>query len=148
MTVKEAAKRIKKSEKTVLKWCKEGLLRGAVPGESEDEFVIPEGFKEPYTERGKVSGDGIYRSIVKGVLKGADVFPKLYFMTEAEFSGYIKELTELGVIAAYTEPESGITYYRRTLKSEDFSKFSKNKIKKILQNFKVSGNINIGMNIF
>ena len=49
-----------------------------------------------------------------------------------EFEGYIDDLVEAGIIAKYIAKDTGIEYYRQTLKSSEFSKLPINKIKAFL----------------
>ena len=61
-----------------------------------------------------------------------DVCVQLYRIHEDEFEGYIDDLVEADIIAKYIAKDTGIEYYRQTLKSSEFSKLPVNKIKAFL----------------
>ncbi len=145
MTTLETADLFHVNERTVKNWCTRGLIRGLTKNE-QDEFVIPLSVKRPYSGT-RSKGDGIYISIVKGVMGGFDVTPGLFRMSNNEFNHYIQQLLAAEVVDFYVDETTGIRYLCRTLKSSDFAKLRKNKVKAFFQSIKMEGNVNIGINI-
>lgn len=148
MTISEAAIEFEVTEQTVKGWCKKKYIRGVSQDPDTGDYIIPASAKKPYTVNGSPKGDGIYTSIVKAVIDGQDVCAELYKMDPAEFDKYIDQLKEVGVIDTYISADTGIEYYCQTLKSEEFSKFTKNKVRKFLLEFAQAGiNVNFGVNV-
>ena len=148
MTISEAACKFDVTEQTVKGWCKKNYIRGARQDPDTGDYIIPSSAKRPYTINGSPKGDGIYTSIVKAVLNDMDVCAALYDMDSAEFDKYIDQLKAFGVIDTYISADTGIEYYCRTLESSKFSKFPKNKVRKLISEFAKAGfNVNIGVNI-
>ena len=145
MTISETAAKFRVQEKTVITWCDKNYIRG-LQRNSEGEYVIPSSVKQPYTGS-RSKGDAIYTSIVKGTLNGFDVTASLYGLSENEFERYVDQLKTAGVIDSYIDENTRIEYLCRTLKSSEFSKLNRNKIKSFLKAVKPNGNINIGVNI-
>ena len=88
-------------------------------------------------------GDKIYISIVRAIMNEFDVCVQLYRIHEDEFEGYIDDLVEAGIIAKYIAKDTGIEYYRQTLKSSEFSKLPVNKIKAFLLEAKKIISVNL-----
>lgn len=136
MTPAEFARKLGKSERAVLEWCEKGYIRGVQEDEATREYILPSSAKEPYTKARAKKGASIYTSIVKGVMRDLDVSAALYGMDENLFDGYIRDLLDAGIIGKYTAKDTGITYYRQTLKSDEFSKLPKNKVVNFLKQWK------------
>ena len=148
MNLFDAAYKFGVSKDTVWDWCKKQYIRGVETDPVTGEYIIPESAKKPYTKHGNPKGDGIYTSIVKGILQDMDVCAELYGMDQGEFDKYIGELKAAGVIDTYVASSTGIEYFCKTMKSADFSKFTKNKVRKVLSQFIPSTvNINAGVNV-
>ena len=143
ITVDQVSTELGKSRRTIVNWCNKGFIRGAYFDANIDDYAVPKNYKEPYMQRGKPNGDGIYVSIVKGIVGGYDVCAELYSISESEFEEYIKELIECNIIATFTDKDTGIVYYKQTIYSSDFSKLKKNKIKKFLIDIKPEISLNI-----
>lgn len=143
ITIDQVSTDLGKSRRTIVEWCKEGFIRGAYFDADIDDYAIPKNYKEPYMLRGKPKGDGIYISIVKGIVNGYDVCAKLYSIGESEFEEYMKELIESNIVAAFKDKDTGIVYYKQTIHSSDFSKLRKNKVRKFLVDFKPDISLNI-----
>ncbi len=148
MNTFDAAYNFGVKEETVREWCRRKYIRGVKIDPQTGEYIIPDSAKRPYTQKGSPKGDAIYTSIVKAVMNEMDVCAELYNMDPAEFHGYINELISVGIIDTYNASDTGIRYYRQTLKSSEFSKLPKNKVSKFLLGLKPSNvNVNIGLNV-
>ena len=148
MTISQAACKFEVAESTVRSWCKKNYIRGVSQDPVTGDYTIPASAKRPYTMNGSPKGDAIYTSIVKAVLKGMDVCAEIYNIDSAEFDKYIDQLKSAGVIDTYISADTGIEYYCQTLKSNEFSKLTKNKVRKFLAEcVKVGINLNIGVNV-
>ncbi len=148
MTIEEVAELTRRSSETVKGWCDKKYIRGLEIDSETGEYIIPCSFKRPYTERAyNLTKDGIYKSIVNGILKDCDVCAQLYNLNEGEFNAYIDDLMAAGVISTYVDTDTGITYYRKTLKSTEFSKFSKNKIINFIKSIVGKGNFNVNKSL-
>ena len=144
MTIEEAAKKLNVRISTVKQWCQKHYLRGL--RSKNNEYVIPMSVKKPYTGS-RSKGDAIYTSIVRGTLKGFDVTAALYCISESEFKKYIKQLKDAGVIDSYIDEDTNVEYLCKTLKSSDFAKLKRNRVKAFLNAVKPSGTVNIGVNV-
>ena len=145
MTISETANIFGVNEDTVLDWCQKNLIRGLRLNDA-NEYVIPSSVKRPYTGS-RSKGDAIYTSIVKAILNGFDVTASLYNLSETEFEVYVSQLKEAGIIGSYVDEETKIEYFCRTLKSSDFSKLRKNRVKAFLKAAKPNVNISLGVNV-
>lgn len=145
MTTKEVAEKFNVTEITVYDWCKKGYIRGLRKA-ADGSYDIPKSIKQPYTQN-RSKGDAIYTSIVKATMSGFDVCAAIYDINDAEFNKYIEQLKEVKVIDTYVDSNTNIEYFCQTLDSSDFSKLSKNRVKKFLSAIKPNGSINIGVNI-
>ena len=143
MTIKEFALKKNVLESTVRGWCEKNLIRGAKIDEKTGEYDIPSSAKVPYTKNRAYKGDKIYISIVRATMEGFDACAALYKIHEDEFQGYIKDLVKADIIAEYIAKDTGILYYRQTLKSSEFSKLPFNKVKAALMEAKKIVSINI-----
>lgn len=144
MNITEAAEKFNKTKETVKRWCENNYMRG-VKKDNKGEYIIPQNAREPYTADTRSEGDAIYTSIVKATLKQLDVTVALYKMSQSEFDTYVKQLLEIGVINEFTDEETGIVYLCKTLKSTEFSKLRKNRVKKTINELlkDVRPNINV-----
>lgn len=140
MNIKEAAIKFNKTQDTIKKWCENGLIRGIKTDEVTGEYIIPNSAKEPYTCR-RAKGDAIYKSIVVAVLNDYDVMAKLYGISESEFEKYITQLISAGVIDTYTDKDTGILYYCKTLNTSGFTKLTRNRILNLLKEVSIGVNI-------
>ena len=143
MTIKEFAQEKNVLDSTVRAWCDKHLIRGAKLDEKTGQYDIPSSAKVPYTQNRAYKGDKIYISIVRAIMNEFDVCAKLYKIHEDEFEGYIDDLVETGIIAKYIAKDTGIEYYRQTLKSSEFSKLPINKIKAFLIEAKKIVSVNL-----
>ena len=143
MTIPEVASQFDVEEKTVETWCEKQWIRGVKC--IDGKYDIPASVKRPYNKR-RAQGDAIYTSIIKGVLGGYDVTASLYDLSEAEFEKYIQQLKDAGVVDTYIDKNTKVEYLCRTLKSNDFSKLRKNKVKSALKELKPQIIINAGIN--
>lgn len=143
MTIKEFALEKSVLESTVRGWCEKKLIRGIKFDEKTGEYDIPSSAKVPYYNNRAYKGDKIYISIVRATMKGFDVCAALYKIHEDEFQGYIKDLLEAEIIAEYTARDTGVLYYRQTLKSSEFEKLPMNRVKAFLNEAKKIVSINL-----
>ncbi len=116
MNIETFAIQRNKSEKTVKKWIKEGLI----PGSNLEENYIPDSARVPYTARRARTAKAIYSSIVNASNNQMHVLPLLYQLSEDEFQGYIRRLVEADLIEERVT--DGITYYDATIKGSCASK--------------------------
>lgn len=148
MTIEEVATLTNRRKETVKGWCDKKYIRGIEKDSETGEYIIPSSFKRPYTERAtNLTGDGIYISIVKAILKDCDICAELYDLNEGEFNAYINDLLAAGIISTYEDTDTGITYFRKTLKSTEFSKLPRNKIKNFLKDILGKGNFNMNKSL-
>lgn len=145
MTPAEFAQKIGKSERTVLEWCQKGYIRGTQRDETTGQYTLPSTAKEPYTKARAKKGASIYTSIVKGVMKDLDVTAALYEMDETLFGGYVQDLIDADIIKEYTAKDTGLTYYRQTLTSSQFSKLPKNQVINFLKQWKPDILVNMSL---
>ena len=124
--------------KTLDSWIEENKLRGfdSVDGEIDVKpYALP-----PYLSKKSVKGDGFYKSIINGVLKGYDVYAELYPCDKVTFNNRVNDLVKAEFLQI--EEHDGLQYLAMTLRT---SSFTPSILKKILENQHLS--INIGVNI-
>lgn len=109
MTIRAFAHAMNKSVKTVQKWVQDGYI----PGASIENDYIPDSARIPYTQARAKNANAIYCSIVKAANERMHVVPKLYGISQEEFDGYIRRLTEAGFVESRVA--DGVTYYDATL---------------------------------
>lgn len=120
----------KYSVSLINKWLKQGYIRGSYI-DKEGNWYIPVDALAPYTKNGNPKGISIYRSIVKGALKGLDVFAELYNMSEKKFDVYVRQLVEAGFLEIYES--EGVKYLMTTITSQSFLDMTNNKIVEALK---------------
>ncbi len=135
------------SRRTLVEWCRKKYIREAYFETEINDYAVPKNYKIPYTKHGNPIGDGIYTSIVKGIIAGYDVCAGLYGLSSSEFEAYIDELISAGVVATFCDKDTGIVYYRQTMKSSEFSKLKKNKVRDFFKSIKPNIAINMGVNL-
>ena len=126
--------------RTLNSWIEENKLRGI--SKDGDEIDIKPYALPPYLSRKSVKGEGFYKSIINGVLKGYDVYAELYPCDKETFNSRAVDLVQAGFLQI--EKHDDLQYLAMTLKT---SSFSPSLLKKALENIKVSVNFNIGINI-
>lgn len=141
--LQDVVSKTNKPRRTLVEWCKKKYIREAYFETEINDYAVPKNYKLPYTQRGKAVGEGIYTSIVKGIIGGYDVCGDLYGLSESEFEAYMNELISAGVVETFCDKETGVTYYKQTINSSAFSKLKKNKVKGFLKSIKPDMVINL-----
>lgn len=118
MTLNEFAENNDVSAKTVNEWLNKDYIPGSYFNNENNEWVIPNSARPPYTKARAKAKQSIYQSIVKAAVKRNHVFPKLYKITQSEFDSYIEILVNANYIKLRVE--DGLTYYDETLNSMEF----------------------------
>ena len=122
MTVQEFAKKVGRSEATVIGWFVNGFIPGATRS-ADGVITIPQNAMEPYVEAKAKGGLAAYRSILRGCIKGKAVFPALYHMSEEVFRTYVDQWIALGYVIR--KEIDGVTYYYPGVKCMEINDYTK-----------------------
>lgn len=125
MNTLEFMAKVKVSKKTVSKWLEDKLIPGAVYNDVTGEWFIPDSARRPYIAPWNLGtdADSIRISIVNACLKNQYISRETYYLSKGEFSGYIDQLIDAGLITKRIEDE--IVYYDSTLDSSKFANMKK-----------------------
>lgn len=125
MNTLEFMAKVKVSKKTVSKWLEDKLIPGAAYNDVTGEWFIPDSARRPYIAPWNLGtdADSIRISIVNACLKNQYISRETYYLSKGEFSGYIDQLIDAGLITKRIEDE--IVYYDSTLDSSKFANMKK-----------------------
>lgn len=135
LSLKEFKRKVGVTKNTyVQKWIDEGLIPGVKAAPSLEDTLFPDSARRPYKERDKIKAtsgaDHIRAHIVSACIRREYISNKMCFCTPKEFSGYIKDLVDCGLIRE--REEDNIIYYDATEKCDEIKTAKHNAIVKFI----------------
>ncbi|MCF8019303.1 MAG: hypothetical protein K9L62_07830 [Vallitaleaceae bacterium] len=135
MKIEEFASRYRIRNSTVRDWLEKEFIPGAKlivsANNKDEEWELPKDARKPYTKARAKKRASINISILKAIVMGYQVLPKLYDISDVEFNDYIEALIEVEMIRRIKI--GGVSYYNATLKGEQLIKQKNYEIAKILK---------------
>ena len=125
MNISAFMKKVRANKRTVENWLEKGMISGADFNEITGEWFIPDSARRPYIAPWNLGtdADSIRISIVNACLKNQYISKETYHLSKGEFSGYIDQLIDAGLITKRIEDE--IVYFDSTLDSSKFANMKK-----------------------